>query len=708
MAFSRSINRRRAWEHPVKSPKDNVQTDLKDAEIANLKRNVETIQERYRQEFIMLNRRHLHNLAYQRRRLLARYGIVEVDQEIMQEDVRATIVHDLKSQVKGLREAMKDMEDRHATEIEILQSNMNRERQIEEEATVERCEKIISKYRTTANNLNRQIIELEQTLMSERKNMNLTVEQLTAHLKRLKLDNVASVLENGPDHSVDVSKDYDEKDKIEEEKIGYITNNNSRVTKSRRHSRRPSRSAPTSPEILKKTLNQLHEMERIAKKDIQTYETRTEVDTTEEEKHENLQPIEENLNSETTTTTSTDTATIEPVISTKLENETEGKKIIEKEKEATVANGVVVDHEKDLKDHKNEKDVLEEPFVDDEEVEKLTMEKEAAVLEQQLLDQQKLISEKRFESEQKHQELIKEEKRLKKVIEDEAKRENKETPEIASVDDVDTIKNNMENKAKKDNKEKSEKSSVEEVDKSEKDVNKNEISSLPVTSDERALKTEVEHESKLQKVTADTQDEDVQVLKTGVKEKMISQKVTANKQEEESSTVAAATTELTIDKKEIAPVNSTVEQKTTHSGEGGVAKEKEDGNGNEKPSLEPVTSSKFQVGAIVRVTSFNWNGIYVGHIGRVNDGAATYQVSFEDNTVDEAVEEENILEYVEKWEVGDKVVVILDEWEDNFIGEITESNNAIDYKKQRYTIYFDNDDTIEHDVTYHCIIAKIS
>ena len=35
----------------------------------------------------------------------------------------------------------------------------------------------------------------------------------------------------------------------------------------------------------------------------------------------------------------------------------------------------------------------------------------------------------------------------------------------------------------------------------------------------------------------------------------------------------------------------------------------------------------------------------------------------------------------------------------NFIGEITESNNAIDYKKQRYTIYFDNDDTIEHDVT---------
>ena len=151
-----------------------------------------------------------------------------------------------------------------------------------------------------------------------------------------------------------------------------------------------------------------------------------------------------------------------------------------------------------------------------------------------------------------------------------------------------------------------------------------------------------------------------------------------------------------------------VEQKTTHSGEGGVAKEKEDGNGNEKPSLEPVTSSKFQVGAIVRVTSFNWNGIYVGHIGRVNDGAATYQVSFEDNTVDEAVEEENILEYVEKWEVGDKVVVILDEWDDNFIGEITESNNAIDYRKQRYTIYFDNDDTIEHDVTYHCIISKIS
>ena len=86
-----------------------------------------------------------------------------------------------------------------------------------------------------------------------------------------------------------------------------------------------------------------------------------------------------------------------------------------------------------------------------------------------------------------------------------------------------------------------------------------------------------------------------------------------------------------------------VEQKTTHAGEGGVAKEKEDGNGNEKPSLEPVTSSKFQVGAIVRVTSFNWNGIYVGHIGRVNDGAATYQVSFEDNTVDVAVEEENIL-----------------------------------------------------------------
>ena len=42
----------------------------------------------------------------------------------------------------------------------------------------------------------------------------------------------------------------------------------------------------------------------------------------------------------------------------------------------------------------------------------------------------------------------------------------------------------------------------------------------------------------------------------------------------------------------------------------------------------------------------------------------------------------------------------------NFIGEITESNNAIDYKKQRYTIYFDTDDTIEHDVTYHCIIAK--
>ena len=43
--------------------------------------------------------------------------------------------------------------------------------------------------------------------------------------------------------------------------------------------------------------------------------------------------------------------------------------------------------------------------------------------------------------------------------------------------------------------------------------------------------------------------------------------------------------------------------------------------------------------------------------------------------------------------VGDKVVVILDEWDDNFIGEITESNNAIDYKEQRYTIYFVKGDT---------------
>ena len=48
---------------------------------------------------------------------------------------------------------MHDMEDRHAIEIDILHRNTNRERQIEEEATVWRCESIISKYRTNAKDL---------------------------------------------------------------------------------------------------------------------------------------------------------------------------------------------------------------------------------------------------------------------------------------------------------------------------------------------------------------------------------------------------------------------------------------------------------------------------------------------------------------------------------------------------------------------------
>ena len=62
-----------------------------------------------------------------------------------------------------------------------------------------------------------------------------------------------------------------------------------------------------------------------------------------------------------------------------------------------------------------------------------------------------------------------------------------------------------------------------------------------------------------------------------------------------------------------------------------------------------------------------WNGIYIGTIDRVNDDPSTYKIAFDDNTVEDSVDEEHIFEYVESWKVGEKVVVILDNWDDNFM-----------------------------------------
>ena len=113
------------------------------------------------------------------------------------------------------------------------------------------------------------------------------------------------------------------------------------------------------------------------------------------------------------------------------------------------------------------------------------------------------------------------------------------------------------------------KSSVEEVDKSEKDANKNETSSLPVTSDERALKTEVEHESKSKSYSGYTRRRCASVGNWSKRENDIT-KVTANKQEEESSTVAAVTTELTIDKERLCTNCRT----KTHTWQGGGQKKR--------------------------------------------------------------------------------------------------------------------------------------
>ena len=80
---------------------------------------------------------------------------------------------------------------------------------------------------------------------------------------------------------------------------------------------------------------------------------------------------------------------------------------------------------------------------------------------------------------------------------------------------------------------------------------------------------------------------------------------------------------------------------------------------------------KYEAGTRVRVTSFDWNGIYCGKIEEVHKNSRTYHIMFEDGTEDEHVAEEHVLDFVAKWNVNDKVVVIMDDWEDNYFGVIT-------------------------------------
>ena len=113
---------------------------------------------------------------------------------------------------------------------------------------------------------------------------------------------------------------------------------------------------------------------------------------------------------------------------------------------------------------------------------------------------------------------------------------------------------------------------------------------------------------------------------------------------------------------------------------------------------------KYEAGTRVRVTSFDWNGIYCGKIEEVHKNSRTYHIMFEDGTEDEHVAEEHVLDFVAKWNVNDKVVVIMDDWEDNYFGVITATNDMENTAEQVYSVYFEEDDTTEDGVLHHNIV----
>ena len=131
----------------------------------------------------MLKRRHLHNLAYQRKRLLARYNIDETDPAIIDEDVRATIVYDLKAQVKGFQMALKEKDIIQNEGLRAMEENLKRQMHTETEATAQRCESIISKYRAVAEDLTLRVATLEAELKIQKQRNKDNVEELSKHLQ---------------------------------------------------------------------------------------------------------------------------------------------------------------------------------------------------------------------------------------------------------------------------------------------------------------------------------------------------------------------------------------------------------------------------------------------------------------------------------------------------------------------------------------------
>ena len=122
---------------------------------------------------------------------------------------------------------------------------------------------------------------------------------------------------------------------------------------------------------------------------------------------------------------------------------------------------------------------------------------------------------------------------------------------------------------------------------------------------------------------------------------------------------------------------------------------------------EALPPMKYEAGMRVRVTSFEWNGIYCGKIEEVHENTRTYHIIYEDDTEDEHVEEEHVLDYVAKWNVNDEVVVIMDDWEDNFFGVITATNDMENTAEQVYSVYFEEDGTTEDAVQYHNIVQLV-
>ena len=146
------------------------------------------MQERQKQEIAQLNRRHLHNLAHQRKRLLARYDAVDTDSKFVEEDVRAAVVYDLKAQIATLRSAIAEKEKLHLVELKSLEANLGRRFSVEMEATTRRCDEIIARYRKVADEATEKTAKLELDMSLERERNKRYNEELTRHMKELCVD----------------------------------------------------------------------------------------------------------------------------------------------------------------------------------------------------------------------------------------------------------------------------------------------------------------------------------------------------------------------------------------------------------------------------------------------------------------------------------------------------------------------------------------